>query len=159
MSELTITEVEVAKELPDWQGKGAKVFRYTVEGDTRRPEDFVVNGTEPKKPGDTIEGIEDGEYGPKVKKQPRRGGGGGGGEYMRRKHPEEERMIHRQHSQEMAVRICEILGHVPSEDVFEGYVNWFEQDIQKKQPKGVTIWPMTSDVPGDLSDTPFGGME
>jgi hypothetical protein len=157
MSELTITEVEIAKELPGWQGKGAKVFRYTVEGDTRRPEDFVVNGTEPKKPGDTIEGIEDGEYGPKIKKQQRRQGGGGFG-----KSPTQEKRIVRQHSQEMALmREANLVaggkGNLQSDEL-RRLIQWFENDAYGKV-RGVEADPMTSDVPGDLSDTPFGGTD
>jgi hypothetical protein len=156
MSELTITEVEVAKELPGWKRKGAKVFRYTVEGDSRRPEDFVVNGTEPKKPGDTIEGIEDGEYGPKVKKARKQGGGGF------QKSPAQEKRIVRQHSQEMALmREANLVaggkGNLQSDEL-RRLIQWFENDAYGKV-QGVEADPMNSDVPIDLSDTPFGGTE
>jgi hypothetical protein len=152
MSELTITDVEVAKELPDWQGKGAKVFRYTVEGDSRRPEDFVVNGTDPKKPGDTIEGIEDGEYGPKVKKARRQQQGGF------KRSPAESKKIVRQHSQEMALmREANLVaggkGNLQTDEL-RRLIQWFENDANGKV-KGVEADPMTSDVPIDMSGTPF----
>jgi hypothetical protein len=154
MSELTITDVEVAKELPSWQGKGAKVFRYTVEGDPRRPEDFVVNGTEPKKPGDTIEGIEDGEYGPKVKKARRQQGGGFG------KSPAQEERIVRQHSAEMALMKEANMIAAGKRGPFTGdemrnVINWFVNDAYGKFKKSPEMDGMSSDVPGDLSDTPF----
>ncbi len=149
MSELTITEVEVSKELPGWQGKGAKVFRYTVEGDERRPEDFVPNGSEPKKVGDTIEGIEDSDYGPKVKKAQRNGRGGGG------RSPADTKAIQRQHSQEMALRReANIIarGHKPYDgDQLRSVINWFEEDIKGKN-RGVFWDGFSDDVPGDESD-------
>lgn len=146
--QLVITEVEVAKEMPDWQGKGAKVFRYTVEGDERRPEDFVVNGTEPKKVGDTIPGIEDGDYGPRVKKAPKAGGFGA-------KSPAQEQRIVRQHSQEMACRVIAVLGRLPSEEEFKNLIQWFVDDAYGKMKGGTNAWPMNSDVPADMSGTPF----
>jgi hypothetical protein len=149
MTELKITEVEVAKELPGWQGKGAKVFRYTVEGDPRRPEDFVPNDREPKSVGDTIPGIEDSEYGPKVEKARKQGGGGF------QKSPAQELRIIRQHSQEQACRVQQTLGRVLDEQSFLNLVNWFVADAYRKDKGQVTAWPMSSDVPGDLSDTPF----
>lgn len=145
--QLVITEVEVAKTLDDWQGKGAKVYRYTVEGDERQPEDFVVNGTEPKKVGDTIPGIEDGDYGPRVKKAPRQTMGG--------KSPAQELRIVRQHSQEQAIRVMAILGRVLSEQEFVNLIQWFVDDAYGKMKGGTNAWPMNSDVPADMSGTPF----
>lgn len=148
--QLVITEVEVAKDLPDWQGKGAKVYRYTIEGDERRPEDFVPNGQEPKKPGDTIPGIENGEYGPKVRKASRQGGGGF------KKSPEESRKITRMHSQEMALMeqaaIIASGGRPFSEEQMKEQIGWWEADALAKQKQGVIFWPTASDVPADTSD-------
>ena len=150
MSDLRITEVEVVKELPDYKGKGAKVYRYTVDGDDRKPEDFVMAGSSPRKVGDTIPGIEDSEYGPKVKRAQR----GGGSNF--KKSPEEIKRIVRQHSQEMALRLCALTGGVPDEATFRDYINWFDDDTFARTKVGLQHsthrFPTTSDVPGDLSD-------
>lgn len=150
--QLTITDVEVAKDLPDWQGKGAKVYRYTVEGDDRRPEDFVPNGSDPKKVGEAIEGIEDGDYGPKVKKARKQGGGGGF-----KRSPAETKKITRMHSQEMALmREANLIasGKGPLKpDQLKQLIQWYENDANGKVA-GVDSDPMTSDVPADDEGLP-----
>lgn len=148
MSELTITEVEVDKELPSWQGKGAKVYRLTVEGDERRPELFVPNDQQPPKVGETIPGIEDSDYGPKVKRQAKGGGGF-------KRSPAETAAIQRQHSQDMALqREANMIaaGHRPyTGEQLRSVINWFDEDIKGKD-RAIKWDGMTDDVPADQTD-------
>lgn len=153
MAEHTVTEVEIAKDLPDYKGKGAKVYRLTIEGEERKPEMFVMNDATAPIPGKLEGEIENGEYGPKFVKAGGRGSGGGGGF---KKSPEQEKRIVRQHSAEMALmREANLIaagGKPLTGDELHSLINWFVSDAYGKAKGGVMIDGTTSDVPADTLD-------
>jgi hypothetical protein len=155
MPSFTVEEVEQIKDMPDAKYGPAKVLRLTLKNEDRRPEWFTKAATPEPEPGSTIEGdIEPSDFGPKWKPAGSRQGGGGG-QYQRPRSPAEELRIVRQHAHEMACRVQDTLGRVLSEQEFQGLINWFVADTYRKDKGQVTIWPMTSDVPIDMSGTPF----
>lgn len=153
MPEYTIKDVEIKKELPSFAKGPAHVLLLTLQsnGNTEQAEMFAMKSTPMPEVGSKVEGtIEQSDYGPKFKKAGGRGGGGYKG-----KSPAEEMRIVRQHSAEMALRACAILGHLPDEESFRNLVQWFVDDAYGKMKSGTNAWPMNSDVPADLSGTPF----
>jgi hypothetical protein len=156
MSDLTVKELEVVRDIPgNPQEKGgpAKVMRVLFEGDDRKPEMFTTARTTLPSVGDKIpeEQLRFNEQWSRWEiAQP----GGRKPQQGFKRSPEESKRIVRQHSQDMALRLCAILGYVPDEETFANYVNWFDDDVYGKLTRGSNAWPMTSDVPADDEDLP-----
>jgi hypothetical protein len=161
MSEYTLKELEIVREIPgnpESKGGPAKVYDLTLEdadGESRHAELFATARTPLPEVGQKIRGeidASDTRWAPKwVAEGSRRPGQA---RAAMGRSPEESKRIVRQHSQSMAVQICAILGHVPDEETFVNYVNWFDDDVYGKLTRGSNAWPMTSDVPVDDEDLP-----
>jgi hypothetical protein len=88
--------------------------------------------------GETIRGtIEDGQYGPKFKREKPQGGGWDSSPFQKDKSPEERRRIVRQHSQEMALRHVhnKVISGQPmpeSWDELRKVIDWFDKDVEAK---------------------------
>lgn len=158
MAEYTLKDMEVVKDMPGYAKGPAKVLMLTLEdpkGEVHQAEMFTMASTTMPVIEQKIEGeIESSDYGPKFRKGggQRRGPGGG-------KSPAQEKRIVRQHSEHMALlreRNLIAAGRSPlTGDELRGLINWFDGDVFGKPKGGVMIDGTTSDVPIDMSDTPF----
>lgn len=128
--------------------KTLKLRLRNGEGVEKDAEWFTSVKTNEPAEGTTIEGdVTKGQYGLKFSKP--KGSTIGG------KSPAQEMRIVRQHSQEQAIRVMAILGRVLSEQEFVNLIQWFVDDAYGKMKGGTNAWPMNSDVPADMSGTPF----
>lgn len=151
MASYTVISCEKTGEKPSKFGQMQilKLRLRNGEGIEKDCEWFTSVKTNVPAEGTTIEGdVTQGQYGLKFSKP--KGSGGG-------KSPESERRMNRASAQKQACQIVLALGRVPSEQEMVNLINWFEDDIYGKLKSGTNAWPMNSDVPGDLSDTPFEG--
>lgn len=166
---LTVKTIESQRE-KQIPGKGDFIsYRLTVtDGTTETPnvELFQKKESVPPEVGKTYENwsIETGQYGPKVKKEPRAGGFGGP---PRQRDPKETAAIQRQHSQSVAVEYlifrAQTDEEIPAEwltrDGLRDLIDWFQRDIEwgvrlAEQP-GYGKEPKRKDaVPTGRSDIP-----
>ena len=146
--------VEAVKDARDWQSDDGKIKLtfYTLDvkresGMTQEVDHSRKQGGREPEPGEELDVIfEEGKYRPKMKKAPQGSFGGGSSERSTgspkgnwqpesERDPERAARILRQHSQEMAVRMCIANGTADGEhgDRIQGYLkawaDFFDQDV------------------------------
>lgn len=134
---LTVTAIESQRE-KNIPGKGDFIsWKLTVKDDTGEHsgvELFQRKDSVPPAVGQVIDGtIEQGQFGPKIRKAAKMGGGFG-----RQRDPKESARIVRQHSQEMAIRwtvVAHSRGLLPETfklNDLEQVIDWFQRDVEKE---------------------------